>query len=231
MSNKGSLKQDYQRYKKYFTDIRRIAGQAVFQESFTVVLSLFLVSFFIVFALRPTFVKIAELRVQIETSEKTLTQLQVKTQSLSRAADLWNEITPYREQLNASIPVGPAYVEFVKEVEALSARHGVAYEGASFASSLITQVGSNFYSPEKPLEGIAVPYTVRVSGSYPNLINFLKDFRMIDRVVSFENVGFSRETQRGQVGATKVTMNLSGESYYFGNKREIEEAIKEIGGK
>lgn len=219
----GDAKLDYARFKKYYLNIRGYSDRVVVKESLTIALSLFLVAFFLVFALRPTMVKITELRNKIEESEQTLESLEKKADSLVRVEKLWREAGVYLESLNTSLPLQPYLERWIKEVEVLAIRNDLSYDNASFDSSLIRSSFVNPYKIDRSISEIGIPYSIKVSGEYGDLVRFLNEITAIDRVMSIDSLGFVQDESKDEV---RLSLTLQGEVYYFADDDLIESVLR-----
>lgn len=218
------IKLDYARFKKYYLNVKKYSDRLVVKESLTVALSVFLIAFFLVFALRPTLVKIAELRNKIEESEQTLENLERKSNSLARVSSLWEQASPYLNSLDASLPLQPYLERWVKEIEVLARRNEVNYNSANFDATLIRSDFVQPYKVDRSISGVGVPYSIKVSGEYNDLRQFLEEITAIDRVMSVESLGFVQDENQEE---GSLSLTLQGEVYYFADEDLIKEVLKE----
>lgn len=208
----NAISANYAKYKKRLGNLRQYYEKGSVASTLAVVLSLFLISFFIVVALRPTLVKIAELRNNIEEAEQTLTKLESKVQSLERASQIWNEINVFLPYLQNSIPIEPEYRSLYKEMEALAIREGVVFMGGSYGSTIVGSRIAFPYEENIDMEGLVISYNINIEGEYPDLIKYLKAIVNLDRVLSVNNIAFTNAT--GENGET-INLTVSGDAHYF----------------
>lgn len=209
----SKIKANYASYKKKLSNIRKYYEKSSVASTLAVVLSLFLVSFFIIVALRPTLVKIAELRKTIEESEKTLAQLETKVQALNRASQVWNEATPYLGYLQTSIPIEPEYRSLYKEIEALALREGVVYKSGSLGSVILSSRLAFPYEPDINMDGLLISYSMNVEGEYIELVDFMRTFITLDRIMSVDSISFNETTDTEN--SDFISLNISGKAHYF----------------
>lgn len=215
-----SPQQSYNRYKKYSTDLRHYFRLPAVQTSLTVVLSLFITAFFILVALRPTFVTITKLNKNIEESEKVLKQLQTKAMSLQKVAQLWEQALPLTKYLESSIPSkGPEYKLLVQTMEQLAVETGVVLVSETVGESLTFSKIADPYSGNNR-SVIGMPFIIRVSGSYAQIAEFLEQLTTIDRLISIESMSLAKdaELEGGRIG---VSLSLSGKTHYLADEGQL----------
>ncbi len=218
--------------RRYTQDLRRYYRMPAVQVSLTLVLSLFVMAIFIVFALRPTILTIITLRKTIDESQKTLKQLVVKAVSLQKASAQLETLKPALPLLNASIPnTGAMYSPLSLAVESLAFQSGVQLESESLGSTLLFSRILKPFEPSKNQKVVALPFNIRVSGSYPSVLSFLSGLLRMERLIVSESVTITREA--GPKNATSiVALNLSGSAYYLADEAMLSQPInKEKGAK
>lgn len=220
----SAIKANYAKYRKKLMNIRQYYQKSSVATTLTVVLSFLLVSFFIVVALRPTLVKIAQLRSTIEEAEKTLTALETKVQALNRASQIWNQATPYLTYLQSSIPIEPEYRTLFKEIEGVAIREEVNYLGGSIGDAVVGSRLAFPYEEDINMDGLTLAYSFRVEGEYAQLIEFLRVFVNLDRVMSVDSLSFS---EGGGDDQTLVSLNVSGKAHYFARTDVVNEMLGE----
>lgn len=219
----STLKENYAKYRKNLMNIRQYYQKSSVSTTLTVVLSFLLVSFFIGVALRPTLVKIAELRSTIEEAEKILEQLETKVQALNRASQVWSQATPYLGYLQASVPIEPEYRPFLKEIEGIAIRENVSYKGGSIGEAVVGSRLAFPYERDINMEGLPLTYNVRIEGQYQDLIEFLRVLINLDRIVSIDSLTFSEGGSEEEPGI--VSLNLSGQAHYFARAEIVNQML------
>lgn len=210
---------------RYAQDLRRYYRLPEVQVSLTLVLTLFLMAVFIVFALRPTIVSIVTLRKTIVESKKTLQQLETKVANLQVAANELETIKPFLPTLNTNIPnQGAKYAPLTFAIENLALQSGVRLESENMGPTLLFSRILTPFAPNKKQNIMALPFAVRVSGSYPNIAGFLSKLLSIERVLGVETVTIIREAGSKSEGGG-VTLNVSGSAYYLADEAQLIQAM------
>lgn len=216
---------------RYSQDLRRYYRMPAVQVSLTLVLSLFVMAIFILFALRPTIVTIVTLKKTIVESEKTLQQLSAKMTNLQKSSIQFELLKPMLPMLNTTIPNnGAEYSPLVTSIEILARQTGTQLESESLGPTLLFSRIISPFIPSKGQSVIELPFTVRVVGSYPNVSAFLTKLLSMERIILIDSVTITRETGSKEEN-TNVALNISGSAYYLADRAQLEKSIADNKGK
>ncbi len=209
------------RARHYDLDLRRYYRLPAVQISLQVVLSIFIIAFFIFFALRPTLTTIISLQKDIEDSRQTLQQLDAKVSSLQRAATILTALKPSLSYIDASIPTTDAgYTPFISSLEILAAQSGATLINDNIGGTLLfSQIVSPF-TLAKTESVVSMPVTIQVAGSYEQTSAFLTSLMSLDRIVTITSVTFSHQAITKDSTAT-VTLSVSGTVSYMADQKQI----------
>lgn len=183
MANYG---QEYKRYKKYFQDITHTYREKpVVKTSIELVATLLTISFFVIFAIRPTVNTIGQLIAEINTQRQIQVKLDQKIQALQKAQNLWRENqSQISLLLDQALPKNPAPEKFIRQAEALAAQTGVNIQALSVDEALLFG-----QQRESQTEIQNFTATLTVEGGYPALTQFLngmENLRRINNITSLE---------------------------------------------
>lgn len=215
---------------RYTQDLRRYYRLPAVRVSLTLVLSLFVMAVFIVFALRPTIVSIVTLKKTIAESQSTLKKLDAKVTNLQRAATQLESIKPYLPMLNTNIPnTGAMYSPLTLAVENLALQNEVQLESDSLGATLLFSRLLAPFVPNKNQSVVALPFTARVSGSYPNVLAFLTKLLEMERIIMVDSITITKEagTKSSSGG---VALNVSGNAYYLADEAQLLKSMAESKG-
>lgn len=208
----------------YGQDLRRYYRLPAVQVSLAVVLSLFVMSVFIVFALRPTIISITNLKKTIAESEKTLKQLDAKVVSLQKASSQLEAIKPLLNSINTSIPnLGAEYAPLANSVETLAAQTGVKVENESISGTLLFSRVLSPFTPNKNQKIISMPFSIRVTGSYAAISEFMTKLLKMERIVLAESISITKENG-GKTDVQIVALNLAGNVFYLADEDQLNKA-------
>lgn len=209
----------------YSLDLYKYYRLPAVQVSLTLVLSLFVMALFIVFALRPTILSIVTLQTTITESKKTLQQLDTKVSYLQKAAVQLEAIKPILPTLNLNIPNnGAMYSPLTGAVESLSKQSGTALESESLGPTLLFSRILSPFTPNKNQSVIELPFTVRVTGGFPNVLDFLTKILTMERIVSVESIAITKQIGSKTEGEG-VALNISGSAYYLADEAQLQQAL------
>jgi len=211
---------------RYSADLRRYYRMPVVQTSLTLVLSLFVASFFLSFALRPTIISITSLKKNISESQKTLKILETKVINLQKASKELDQIKPFLPILNKEIPNdGAQYSPLVLAVEGLATRAKVSLESESLGPTLLFSRLLSPFVPTKSQNIVLLPFSVRVIGSYPNAYEFLSNLVTLERIIMVDTVTISKEASSKNDDGL-VALNITGNAYYLADEALLKKATE-----
>jgi Tfp pilus assembly protein PilO len=201
------------------------------QVSLALVLSLFVMSLFIVFALRPTILSIVNLKKTLIESEKILTQLETKVGALQKASTQLEALKPFLSTINTSVPnEGANYSPFTIAVESLARETGTQIESETVGPTLLFSRILSPFAPNKNQKIIDLPFSIRVTGGYNATAEFMNKLLKMERVMMIESVTITRESAAKGVTPT-VSLNISGNAYYLADEAQLNKALEVKKGK
>ena len=218
--------------RRYSQDLRRYYRMPAVQVSLTLVLSVFLMSIFVVFALRPTILSIVNLKKTISESKKVLQQLETKVNFLQKASNQLETLRPVIPNINNSIPNnGAMYSPVTLARDELAYQVGVIVESESLGPTLLYSRILSPFTPNKNQKVVELSFNLRVSGGYSEVADFLNLMMKMERIVLVDNVTIAK--QAGAKNSTaSVTMNVSGLAFYLADATQLDKAlIQKKGGK
>ena len=218
--------------RRYSQDLRRYYRMPAVQVSLTLVLSVFLMSVFVVFALRPTILSIVNLKKTISESKKVLQQLETKVNFLQKASNQLETLRPVIPNINNSIPNnGAMYSPITLAIDELAYQVGVIVESESLGPTLLYSRILSPFTPNKNQKVVELSFSLRVSGGYSEVTDFLNMMMKMERNVLVDNVTIAK--QAGAKNSTaSVTMNVSGLAFYLADATQLDKAlIQKKGGK
>lgn len=178
-------KTEYQKYKRYYTQFGKLYTSRKEVRAYVNVGFAFLaLAFFTTFAIRPALTTIASLWSEIKSQEEIDKKLSEKVEALQTAATNFSQIQSRLELLNIGGAKLPLIANFMRQIEALSAKHSVVVDSISFEET-------NFTGTADSTSNLA-NFTMSLGGSYPNLNSFLTDVENLRRIVSVQSFTYSK---------------------------------------
>jgi Tfp pilus assembly protein PilO len=184
-------RKDYLRYRSYYLNIVNIYKQRQDLKAFLeLILTLAAVSFFALFALKPTILTIIELLKEIDAKEKTVEQMNTKIQNLQQAQTLYIQEEARISLLETAIPGNPAPDLFVRQIEGLATSYPVNLLGITIGE--VTLLGEEKIQKSKkglqplPEESKGISFSISIAGGYQGLVNFLSALEDMRRPVKID---------------------------------------------
>lgn len=178
--------------------------------SFELLLSLGLVIFLGLFAIKPTLVTMSDLIKEIEDKKELNEQLDKKIAALGTAQTLYLSLEDRLKVLDEAIPSQPQLIRSLKVVEKLATDNQVIIESLS-----VTTIPEETISEVNlaRLTRTPLPTTVTVVGDYLSIRAYVESLRSMRRSFVVDTVTFSIEENRGD---RKLRANITLNLPYFG---------------
>lgn len=205
-------------YRRYF---RRLTASyenmPAVRISLNLLLTLFTISFFALFALRPTLNTISELVSNIKSQEEIKAKLEQKTKDLSAAQTAWNGEQKRLELVNQALPKKPQPDTYIKQIEGIAKRRGLVInflkvDEVALRGELEKQSQEKTKTTIPKIETLGV--SVSVTGNYSSLIGFLEDLENLRRVGKTASVSFAA-TKSLSPGQTTLSLTAVSEVPFY----------------
>lgn len=180
--------------------------------SFELFLSIAVVIFFAVFAIRPTLLTMADLTKEIEDKRKLDTQMAQKVAALGTAQSQYLNFKDRVYVLDEALPRGAKTIETLKIIERIASEQKLVISNMTL---LDVPEDPPVITPFTDLERKLVPIQMSVVGSYASIRGFVEGLRNAQRSFITERITFSTEDNRGQK-SLEATILVS--APYFGAK-------------
>lgn len=215
-----SWRKEYSRYKSFFLSIadlyRKKRDLRMFLE---ILLSLTTISFFGIFALRPTLLTISQLIVDIKFKKETVSKMDTKIKNLETAQQILDKETFRLSLLSSSVFDTPRPEIFARQVEGLSSKNFVNILGITVGDvAILGKIKAVKASTElKPLpeDALGVDFSTSATGSYQQLYSFLQDIENLRIPLKIDSYSITSSKVNEQ---TLLTLVVSGRIPYLGNQ-------------
>jgi hypothetical protein len=216
-------RKEYIRYKSYFLNISRIYKEREDLKIFLeIILSLVAISFFGLFAIRPTFLTIAQLIKDIKNKEETIVKMDLKIGNLQTAQKVLEEEAGKISVLDSSIPTIPQPDIFVRQIEGLALENSVTIMGIAINGIVIkgnqtpnTDQKSNEVSP-LPDGANGMGFSLSTTGNYQNLVSFIEKCQLLRIPVKIDIWGINlSKTEGGNI----LSLIITGRVPYLGQTK------------
>ncbi len=200
MKGKSKILSD-PRLKRYRYDQRS-------KDYFNTVLTLFLVTVFTIFAIRPSITTAFKLKKSIKEYNEIDQTLAKKIVTLKKVRTVYRDIRPDLKLLDSAIPSEKNEGDILKYLNHLSAKNQVQTSVVQFKNeNSTTNTGTK---DDKDLKTLNI--VMSVTGGYPQIKYFLKDLNNTLRIIEIEKVSFRPSSHEGMLG--RVDAIIRAKAYY-----------------
>lgn len=214
----------YLRYNRYFRQLTDVYAKIpAFRTGLELLLTLFTISFFLIFALRPTANTIAELWASQNSQKEIKGRLEQKIKDLSSAQKIWEVEQKRIELAEEALPQKPDPDIYIKQIENLAIAKGLSINFLSVDK--VTLRGGTQREVQEEKERAKIPgletvgSSLSLSGQYSSLLGFLEDLEGLRRIVKTASLSFST-TRGGAPQETTLLLTISNEvAHYKGMKK------------
>lgn len=200
-----NLQNQSRRYNRYFVDLGKIYQTKKGRVYTGVVSSLITVIFFIIFAIRPTLITIAQLIKQTQDQKTVITELEKKISNLAEAQNNYLTISNDLPLVEEALPARANLPLLTKQIETLARQAGITVVNLRFNDINLLQ--TNAPKGEK----IEVLFNFNGLGNYQNLKTFLSSLTSLRRIILIEGFSF----QSGKEVSNILSLNINGKAWFM----------------
>jgi Tfp pilus assembly protein PilO len=172
---------------------------------FTITFSLLTLSFFGLFAIRPTLMTAISLIKSVSELRELNLKYENKINSLIKAQSEYEKVRDDLYLIDLAIPKNPLFSKFVMNIEKIAQKSGVTVIQMQLEDSSI----SDLPPADKPIK---MNFSLITSGDYASTISYIQNLINWNRIVTFNSLDFSKESSASGSGNIKLT--LRGNTYY-----------------
>ncbi|MCX6786885.1 MAG: hypothetical protein NTU85_03690, partial [Candidatus Kaiserbacteria bacterium] len=174
----------------------------------------FLIIFFVIFAIRPTVTTISSLVGDINAKEIQQTQLKTKINQIIKAQDLYSQVQGKYSLIAQGLPDSPSYYQAANQIHGATSISSVSVTGLSF---VLTKTGN---SPTDHLNSYSVPISFPASFSQTTTVldNLLQNRRLLQiPSISFSllNPASASVGSSNTVSPGNITASFNATIYYW----------------
>lgn len=195
------------RYSRYATYIAPLGKIPIIKTYGTTIFTLFMMSIFILFAIRPTVETIIILQKQLSDYQQVLDKINQKSSNLAIGIENYKKISnsPVLQKVQTAIPENVELRTFVRSLEDTALKNEATISGLQLQPLSIEQENN---TSQKTLS--TMDFTFNVSAPYPKLLIILNKLKTTPRLISVDRVLLTRSTE-----TRTVLMSISGKAYYL----------------
>ena len=200
------MKSESQFYSRYFTYIKPVVKLPIVRNYGPTIFTLFAITIFIFFAIKPTVETILVLQKKIDDSNQVLEKATQKVNSLSLGKKNYDSLGQnITQKISAAIPDTVSLRSLIQNLE-----QNTKAREASISALQIQPLIVNTKVDQKLGSLSEISFTFNIEGSYANLIEVLQDLKRSSRLISIENLSLSKVPE-----GEGLIMSLSGKAYYI----------------
>lgn len=203
MKIKKSFLQDLvkQRYLSYIQSLPQFKKEQT-EAYLMIILVIFTILFFGIFAIMPTLSTIAELKKDLEDSTYINEQLQTKITNLSQLQQQYSILSPSLPLLLSAIPKKPQAPLLLGQVQKLAQEAGVTVTRLQAQNPLADE--------KKPVTKFQTfTLTVDASGTLAGIQSFYNSLVQFERIITFESMTITKNQETGL-----LQLSIKATAYY-----------------
>ena len=214
-------KNQYLKYRQYSRNIYALYQKRDDLKMFLeTLLSLGVIILFGIFALKPTALTVSQLYREIKNKEKLVNDLDTKITALDKAQNVL--MTNAETILTLDLVLGgfPQPDLFSLQIEKLAEKNGVSLGGLSFNDVVIKGTPGKESPKTKnltalPANSSGTPFSLTLTGSYPNLFNFLGDLENLKTPIVTDTVNINKGKSKD---SPVLSLTVAGRLVYVPNE-------------
>lgn len=192
-------------YNRYFVDLGKIYQTKKGRVYTGIIFSLITVIFFIVFAIRPTLVTIAQLVKQTKDQKLVVTELEKKINNLAEAQKNYMAVSDDLNLVEEALPGKANLPLLTKQIETLARQAGISVASLRFTNISLLQINA----PKG--ERAEVLFSFNGLGDYQNLKTFLNSLTSLRRILLIEAFSF----KSGKDNSNILSLNINGKAWFM----------------
>lgn len=204
-------KERYYQNRRYFVKLPKISYSAKTRSFAWLALTIFMISFFLIVAIRPTLVTIAKLNKEIKDKTQASKQLQNKIDAIITAQDIYARNADNLALLDEAFPEKSEFPVLAYFFEQTATASGVTLKSLNFERIGGATQGDKSTSS---LSSLPLNFSITASGDYLKLKDFLKELESSRRILKIEASTFNRVKK---ADVFELLLSISGQAS-FGKK-------------
>ncbi len=223
-------------YRRFYKNYAQLFKSTEVQAYTMVALSLFTISFFGAFAIRPTLKTISLLKRQITDRIEVNQKLEEKINALILAQEEYQRIDKDLSSIYSLLPEKTEFPVFLRKLEAMTLGNGatissiqfdpiVLYAQSQTPPSATTKPNATIPGQNSPKVVPLLPlpntdigttpifFSLTLQGPYQNLINLLDQLTRLDRLTTISKVDLTGDST--SKGAATLNISIQSQAYYF----------------
>jgi len=187
--------------------------QKQFRQTFEISVTLIFISFFLIFAIRPTVLTITSLISEIDTKKELAEKYKKKINSVIQAQTVYSQAQSNYELINASLPDNYRFSQAATQIRGIAQSSGLSADKIDFSlSDEIDQVYKAPYYAYSFSQNIDFD---KISNLINSLTNNRRCFQMTSFTVSSPQVAKAGQDQELPITTNQTSVSLGTQIYYW----------------
>lgn len=197
------------KYSRYYTYIKPFLKNKSVQTYSSLVFSLITITFFSLFAIKPTLSTIVSLQKSIVEQKQTLEAVTLKGENLSLGRKNYEAIDEnIKISLIGLLPNSTSLPNLINSLNQLAGTYEASFSGLQFQALDLQGPPQRISKSAKLME---IDFTFNSQGSYQELTALLNGLGSLNRLVNIQTVGFNKQEDG------PLTMTVQAKAYFFKN--------------
>lgn len=210
-------KKDYFRYKELFLKLLIVYKKRNDVRMFLeILLSLITITFFSIFALRPTLLTISQLIKDNKEKQETINKMEQKIENVATAQQIYDQNIEKISLIEQAVPNTPTPENLLRQIEGIAYLDSVTIVGSSVNEVVL--IGEEKKKDNKneiknlPENVSTITFSINVTGPYLSLYKFLIDMENSRRPFIINSINLnSSKTEQESI----IVMLISGQTPYI----------------
>lgn len=166
----------------------------------------------------PAITHILNLNKEIQAGKIVDQELEQKIEALQQAENNFDQVQADLPLLELALPVGSDVDKYLqKPIESLTAKHSLALKSIQFTDVPISKPSSEDVRLRE------MGFSLTLTGSFPNLLTFMKDLENFVRVTN-------TETLQLKANGAELSITIQGVTNYLGTPLTVPNQVQQGGG-
>lgn len=213
----------FRRYGRFYQSTRQYMQRKEVLVSTNVILTLFTVSFFAAFAIRPTALTISRLWREIQDKTTVRQQLESKITELGEGQAMLLDLEEELALLDRAVPPGADFSRLVRIVEYVAGKHGLALSSSRYSEIPLYESGTLASASAEAGQLVTHPFSLTVNGSFSSLRSFIEELERLDRLITVSSVTLRPTRAQAEEGLIDLQINVESSAYSFPKGAELSE--------
>lgn len=192
-------------YQRYLLNIVALYRQRPDLKAYLeILLSIATIGIFVIFAIKPTIITIADLLTKINSEQLTSDQMDTKIKNLGLAQSAFTAEQNNIKLLNTAIPTGPDVPTYIRQIEGFIKKENVTT--ITLAASQVDLLSKAATPSGQSSSSLSAGFTLTATGNYAQLINLIQDIESLRRPSLINRLDFSINKDNPDAKALNLTL-------------------------